>query len=430
MSTFGRSVAELLFFNETEPSPGNKKNMSAVKTSELERFGFEIINHLQESIYLLEVLDNFQFVLFEANPQFEEEVGKPLGQCIGRGFDDFLDPESARILNLKHRHCVETSETITGTIELMLSNGKKSYHCTFIPIKDETKTVRRIIGINNRIPNEKSPVELYKSQHPYLQEQSPLKSLVEEAPFGIVLLNEMTTAFINRALFSFVGVPYTKNVEMIDLLEFVHPDDRKSLLRLIKTIFENEQNRSYQLSVRSAKEGFSDMFFDLYLAAHSIGGFKEIHIIVVDISNEIEKEKLLSQLAFMSLLSTQKNDVIIETYNELETIIKEKNYNSGAFEGILNKLETFSDNKMDWVLFSNHIETLCPDFITNLRVLNPSLTANDIKHCACIRLNYDTKETAKFFNVTPTSIQTARVRLKKKLHIPEKIDLREFLVNL
>jgi hypothetical protein len=45
-------------------------------------------------------------------------------------------------------------------------------------------------------------------------------------------------------------------------------------------------------------------------------------------------------------------------------------------------------------------------------------------------MNMDTKEIAQFFNVKPSSIQTSRVRLKKKFKLEESVDLREFIMKL
>ena len=53
----------------------------------------------------------------------------------------------------------------------------------------------------------------------------------------------------------------------------------------------------------------------------------------------------------------------------------------------------------------------------------------DIKHCACIKMNMDTKEIARFFNIKVTSVQIARVRIKKKMDLPESVDLRTHILN-
>jgi transcriptional regulator with PAS, ATPase and Fis domain len=69
------------------------------------------------------------------------------------------------------------------------------------------------------------------------------------------------------------------------------------------------------------------------------------------------------------------------------------------------------------------------DFKKRLRKKYPELTSYNLTHAALIRMNLPTKETAKYFNVNHTSIQRAKVRLKKKLNLPREANLFDFLLN-
>ena len=59
----------------------------------------------------------------------------------------------------------------------------------------------------------------------------------------------------------------------------------------------------------------------------------------------------------------------------------------------------------------------------------PQLTPHNLTHCSLIRMNMPTHEIAQYFNVNPTSIQRARVRLKKKLNLSQEDDLVCFLMH-
>jgi transcriptional regulator with PAS, ATPase and Fis domain/DNA-binding CsgD family transcriptional regulator len=69
------------------------------------------------------------------------------------------------------------------------------------------------------------------------------------------------------------------------------------------------------------------------------------------------------------------------------------------------------------------------DFRKRLGTEYPQLTAHNLTHCTLIRMNLTTEEVARYFNVSPSSIQRARVRLKKKLNLTRKDDLIRFLLN-
>ncbi len=83
----------------------------------------------------------------------------------------------------------------------------------------------------------------------------------------------------------------------------------------------------------------------------------------------------------------------------------------------------------DWKMFIANFEQVHPGFFKRLTNTYPLLSSNDIKHCACIKMNLDTKEIARFFNVKVTSVQASRVRLKKKMNLSPSTDLRIFILN-
>jgi DNA-binding CsgD family transcriptional regulator len=73
-----------------------------------------------------------------------------------------------------------------------------------------------------------------------------------------------------------------------------------------------------------------------------------------------------------------------------------------------------------WNIFKDNFENLNTGFFGKLSNSHPGLTQQDLKHCALIKMNLETKEIATLFNIKPSSVQMSRVRLKKKLGLSEK----------
>ena len=69
------------------------------------------------------------------------------------------------------------------------------------------------------------------------------------------------------------------------------------------------------------------------------------------------------------------------------------------------------------------------DFKKRLSKKYPELTSYNLNHAILIRMNLSTKETARYFNVNPGSIQRDRVRLKKKLNLKVEESLFNFLFH-
>ena len=83
-----------------------------------------------------------------------------------------------------------------------------------------------------------------------------------------------------------------------------------------------------------------------------------------------------------------------------------------------------------WENFRVHFERVHPSFFTRLKEKSSELSTNDLRHCAYIKMGLKRSEIAHLLNIIPKSVQISRIRLKKKLQIPQSSDLMEFITNL
>lgn len=68
-------------------------------------------------------------------------------------------------------------------------------------------------------------------------------------------------------------------------------------------------------------------------------------------------------------------------------------------------------------------------FSEKLTRRHPELTAKDLELCALLHRNVDSKTIASKFNIRPSSVYTARYRLRKKLDISSDMDLVSYLLQ-
>ncbi|MDO4159175.1 MAG: tetratricopeptide repeat protein [Prevotellaceae bacterium] len=80
--------------------------------------------------------------------------------------------------------------------------------------------------------------------------------------------------------------------------------------------------------------------------------------------------------------------------------------------------------------FHTYFEQVNPSFIRTLKSVYPNLTANDIRLCAYLYLGLSTKEIASLTYREIRSIETSRLRLRKKLNVPQNITLQDFLNSI
>lgn len=131
--------------------------------------------------------------------------------------------------------------------------------------------------------------------------------------------------------------------------------------------------------------------------------------------NFIQKNQILEDLKAMTtnVINVNKNDDISKQLRRIKQVIVQN-----------------QSQEKDWEDFRLFFESVHKNFFTNLKENHPELTSSDLKLSALIRLNMNLKEAANVFGVEPTSIKTARYRLKKKLNLDQQDDLQGFLMKV
>ena len=97
---------------------------------------------------------------------------------------------------------------------------------------------------------------------------------------------------------------------------------------------------------------------------------------------------------------------------------------------LLKDLRLNSDEKM-WKEFSLMFDETQSEFYKRLTDKFPDLTQADLKLCAFLRLNMSTKDISELTGHQISSIENARYRLRKKLHLTNSLtNLVAFLIKI
>jgi DNA-binding CsgD family transcriptional regulator len=159
-------------------------------------------------------------------------------------------------------------------------------------------------------------------------------------------------------------------------------------------------------------------------------------LVEVELKNkELSEAKLRDQLEFRSKELTtytlnliQKN----ETMENLKNTVEEMkhlpdNEMRSRLNGLINTVNFSFNLDRDWENFKLHFEEVHNDFFQKLLKDYPDLNSSDLKLCALMKLNMDTKEIATVIDISPESIKVARHRLRKKLNMATEQNLSSFL---
>ncbi|PQA60771.1 hypothetical protein C5O19_14495 [Siphonobacter curvatus] len=94
------------------------------------------------------------------------------------------------------------------------------------------------------------------------------------------------------------------------------------------------------------------------------------------------------------------------------------------------QITTYLHGEDKWSYFKDVFENVHPQFFERITGEFPSLSSNDLRLMALLKMNLSTKEIADILGISPQSVNTARYRLRKRLNLKPEDDLESRIRNL
>ncbi|MDO1502485.1 LuxR C-terminal-related transcriptional regulator [Winogradskyella maritima] len=173
---------------------------------------------------------------------------------------------------------------------------------------------------------------------------------------------------------------------------------------------------------------------------------KKQKALVVEKERELEYKEIESQRQLVELKNENLRQDIENKNRELGTstmnLIK-KNEILNAIKQELLKAESPKDYTAvvktidknlnatdDWKLFEEAFNNADKDFIKKMKSKHESLTSNDLRLCAYLRLNLSSKEIAPLLNISHKSVEVKRYRLRKKMNLSANQSLTDYVISV
>ncbi len=138
---------------------------------------------------------------------------------------------------------------------------------------------------------------------------------------------------------------------------------------------------------------------------------------------DIEAKNRELGMSTMNLI--KKNEFLNSLKKELEEVEGGK-----ALRHVVKIIDKNINNNDDWNLFQEAFNNADKDFLKKIKHLHPSLTANDLRLCAYLRLNLSSKEIAPLLNISARSVEVKRYRLRKKMELAHETSLTNYILEL
>jgi ligand-binding sensor domain-containing protein/DNA-binding CsgD family transcriptional regulator len=139
-----------------------------------------------------------------------------------------------------------------------------------------------------------------------------------------------------------------------------------------------------------------------------------------------------SEMASSAMHLVKKGELLSKIKSEITHIMKGLD-NPQAIAELKKMTKTLNEDEnidKEWESFTKHFDKVHSDFVVELKEKHPTITPNELKLCAYLRMNLSTKEIAQLMNISVRGVEISRYRLRKKLQIPSEKNLFDYLINL
>ena len=158
---------------------------------------------------------------------------------------------------------------------------------------------------------------------------------------------------------------------------------------------------------------------------------------------ELENAQELMKLRNEQLsqdVDTKNRELAVSTMslikkNELLSLIKEDLKSSTpegpkSIKSVITNITKNISEEDSWKVFKEAFDNADKDFLKKVKLAHPSLTPNDLRLCAYLRLNLSSKEVAPLISISVRSVEIKRYRLRKKMELTHEQGLVEYILSI
>lgn len=141
---------------------------------------------------------------------------------------------------------------------------------------------------------------------------------------------------------------------------------------------------------------------------------------------QVEFENKNRELAVSTMNLIKKNELLSAIKDDL----KKSGEETKNFKSVITTINKNINEDDTWDMFKEAFNNADKDFLKKIKTAHPSLTPNDLRLCAYLRLNLSSKEIAPLLNISVRSVEIKRYRLRKKMELAHELSLVEYILNI
>lgn len=144
------------------------------------------------------------------------------------------------------------------------------------------------------------------------------------------------------------------------------------------------------------------------------------------LSSDVDSKNRELAASTMSLM--KKNELLALIKDDLKRTSTTPDDKS--IKSVINTIDENISEDNSWTIFKEAFNSADNDFLKIVKQAHPSLTPNDLRLCAYLRLNLSSKEIAPLLNISVRSVEVKRYRLRKKMDLPHETSVVEYILSI
>ncbi len=150
-------------------------------------------------------------------------------------------------------------------------------------------------------------------------------------------------------------------------------------------------------------------------------------------NEQLEKDLRIKtgELTAMALRLVQRSEMMDSVKQDIAEVLVAQNGSAHpTLHTVLHTIQGDTRADGEWQTFQQQFHRVHPDYIRTLSLRFPSLSPTELKICALLKIDLNSKEVARLLHVSVRDIENHRYRIRKKLNLCSSDNLATFLAGI
>jgi len=356
---------------------------------------------------------------------------------VGKTIEEVLSPEIYEEIKPRVDAVLAGDDVDYERIGLTGKGDKRCFLTSYWPDKDESGDVNGFFALLLDITHIKQKEEaLRESEERFREMADLLPTIISELDMDFNL------TYVNQAAFETFGYSQEDFEEGLNVIDMIHPDDRKRALRNTKKVIKGKKLDGNEYTM-VRKDGSELTVLIHYRPIYENGRVVGIRSTLTDITNRKIAEQALRERERELETNTSNLEeantalkVLLKRRHEDKTELEEKVL-CNVKELVFPFLEKIRKSQLDprqlayMDILELNLNDIISPFLRNLSAKYVNLTPREIQVADLVKEGKSTKEIAELLISTTDAIDFHRKNLRKKLGLKNtKSNLRSYLLSL